>query len=203
MKVNRLAVIAGATALALIASHAGATQYVVNGGFETGDTTGWTEAGNWSDPYNHINSGSYGPVYDGAYDFGDGAYNYDGVGGLSQVLATTAGQDYEISLWWAVTESNTDGNQLYQVLWNNDVVGQIVDAPATGFTHLTFDVVGAGNDTLTFQGYSTAGYNFTDDVSVTNIQGGVPEPATWSLMISGFGLAGAALRRRRRLLVAV
>lgn len=28
---------------------------------------------------------------------------------------------------------------------------------------------------------------------------GVPEPATWSLMIGGFGLAGAALRKRRSL----
>jgi PEP-CTERM motif len=27
--------------------------------------------------------------------------------------------------------------------------------------------------------------------------GGVPEPASWALMIGGFGLAGAALRRRR------
>ncbi len=27
--------------------------------------------------------------------------------------------------------------------------------------------------------------------------GGVPEPASWALMIAGFGLAGAALRRRR------
>lgn len=29
------------------------------------------------------------------------------------------------------------------------------------------------------------------------VTGGVPEPATWALMISGFGIAGAALRRRR------
>jgi len=28
--------------------------------------------------------------------------------------------------------------------------------------------------------------------------GGVPEPATWGLMISGFGMAGALLRRRRQ-----
>ncbi len=32
--------------------------------------------------------------------------------------------------------------------------------------------------------------------------GGVPEPATWALMISGFGVAGAALRRRRRAIAA-
>jgi hypothetical protein len=25
----------------------------------------------------------------------------------------------------------------------------------------------------------------------------VPEPATWAMMITGFGLAGAAMRRRR------
>jgi hypothetical protein len=42
-----------------------------------------------------------------------------------------------------------------------------------------------------------------DDASFT-IQGsaGVPEPATWALMIGGFGLAGAALRRRRTAIAA-
>ena len=30
----------------------------------------------------------------------------------------------------------------------------------------------------------------------------VPEPATWALMISGFGMAGVALRRRRQVLAA-
>jgi len=30
----------------------------------------------------------------------------------------------------------------------------------------------------------------------------VPEPATWAAMIGGFGMAGAALRRRREVLAA-
>lgn len=34
------------------------------------------------------------------------------------------------------------------------------------------------------------------------VQGVVPEPSTWALMIGGFGLAGAALRRRRAVVAA-
>ncbi len=33
--------------------------------------------------------------------------------------------------------------------------------------------------------------------TVAEVGAGVPEPATWALMIGGFGMAGAALRRRR------
>jgi hypothetical protein len=36
-------------------------------------------------------------------------------------------------------------------------------------------------------------YAFRDD----GLTGSAPEPATWALMIAGFGLAGAGLRRRR------
>jgi len=31
----------------------------------------------------------------------------------------------------------------------------------------------------------------------------VPEPASWSLMVGGFGLAGVAMRRRQRVLCSV
>jgi hypothetical protein len=34
-------------------------------------------------------------------------------------------------------------------------------------------------------------------VQTTNVVAGVPEPASWALMIGGFGMSGAMLRRRR------
>ena len=37
-----------------------------------------------------------------------------------------------------------------------------------------------------------------DNLSVTSSTGGVPEPATWALMLLGFGGLGTALRSRRR-----
>jgi hypothetical protein len=59
---------------------------------------------------------------------------------------------------------------------------------------------GAPTGTFYFQLTAAGG----DSLAVTSIRpaGGVPEPAAWALMIGGFGLAGAALRRQRRLVAA-
>ncbi|WP_166430591.1 PEPxxWA-CTERM sorting domain-containing protein [Polymorphobacter arshaanensis] len=64
----------------------------------------------------------------------------------------------------------------------------------------------ANNGTLTFAGYkASAGEYFTsvnysgpEATGATDIQLGnaVPEPASWALMIVGFGMVGATLRRR-------
>jgi hypothetical protein len=54
---------------------------------------------------------------------------------------------------------------------------------------------------LVNQNTAFSGNDFAlDDISlsVTAPGGGVPEPASWALMIAGFGLAGATLRRRQR-----
>lgn len=44
----------------------------------------------------------------------------------------------------------------------------------------------------------TADSNQVYRLTLSQTVGGVPEPSTWALMIGGFGLAGAALRSRRR-----
>ncbi len=39
------------------------------------------------------------------------------------------------------------------------------------------------------------------DATFTLTQSAIPEPATWAMMITGFGLVGAAMRRRQRAVV--
>ncbi|MBS0502770.1 MAG: cistern family PEP-CTERM protein, partial [Proteobacteria bacterium] len=54
--------------------------------------------------------------------------------------------------------------------------------------------------TVTFSNFATrwqAGQNGASASGGGTIVTAVPEPATWAMMIAGFGLAGAAIRRRR------
>ncbi len=62
----------------------------------------------------------------------------------------------------------------------------------------TGSFVGTGaSETLNFTNTSPTTGNagiFLDAISVS----AAPEPATWMMMIGGFGVAGVAMRRRRR-----
>lgn len=84
----------------------------------------------------------------------------------------------------------------------NQVTEGIGDQFATGneiISHpLTAGITSFGyGRTTTVSGGTTLFLN-DDGNAFVAIDAVVPEPQTWALMISGFGLAGAALRRRRR-----
>ncbi len=65
-----------------------------------------------------------------------------------------------------------------------------VDNP---FASVVFSGVNAGGDFLAFDKFTIG-----DAAQVVNPPSGViPEPATWAMMIAGFGLVGGAMRRRR------
>ncbi|MDZ7588662.1 MAG: PEPxxWA-CTERM sorting domain-containing protein [Parasphingorhabdus sp.] len=40
--------------------------------------------------------------------------------------------------------------------------------------------------------------NLIDNLAISRIAPGIPEPGTWAMMIFGFGMAGAAMRQKRR-----
>ena len=54
----------------------------------------------------------------------------------------------------------------------------------------------AAGETIDFR-VNRAGVIWNDSTGLAATVTAVPEPATWAMMIAGFGLAGAALRRRR------
>ncbi len=87
----------------------------------------------------------------------------------------------------------------------NNQSGALVMAGLCGSTLCyTSDILDVGNlvvnnFALSFSGitnYNATGGNFTASGSGT-FAGAIPEPATWAMMIAGFGLVGAAARRRR------
>jgi hypothetical protein len=88
---------------------------------------------------------------------------------LNNLLATAGGQ-VVLGLHWGNVPGDA-GNVSAFYLWNNATTGSI---------HLT-----------NTQGYSNA-------VLYRSVPAGVPEPATWAMMLVGFAGIGMAMRRGRR-----
>lgn len=89
------------------------------------------------------------------------------------------------------------GDPLIRLL---DSVGNVLaqdDDSGGGFNSLiNFNITQTGNYFAALRGFGNSQYNY--ELTITGLTGspGVPEPAAWAFMIAGFGLAGAAMRRR-------
>ena len=105
------------------------------------------------------------------------------------------------SVTWTLYDLGTDinTNQDYSdTSIFNDLGTGVVYGSVTVFgptDHVTVNLNSAGLAALNKAGDTGSEFNFGGRLTFSG--GAVPEPATWALMLTGFGLAGVALRRRR------
>jgi hypothetical protein len=216
-----------AAAVLACATSAGATNLIVNGDFETGDLSGWTvvdQAGG-SGSWYIAGNGAGSPLNGFATQTLAGGGNYNaqtdqggpGSHQLEQSFVGVAGHSYVLSfdvfandlsgaspvgsgLDYTVVPNQHVELNLYGPTANVNVYSGDVD-PADW--HLaSFDlspyITGNGVYTIAFgEVDNQLYYNLGIDNVRLDTRGGVPEPATWAMMLMGaFGL-GAALRARK------
>lgn len=130
---------------------------------------------------------------------------------VSQTLDTVAGETYHYSYWLLGGSQQAGDPSAFHATLGGDSIGAFINAGPFDYLHVFGDYVATSGQTeITFEGFNKLGIYFLDDVSVTGPLageidapgggtfpgGGVPEPATWAMMLLGFLGIGATLRRR-------
>jgi hypothetical protein len=167
-----------------------ATQYLVNGGFETQSLSGWARSGNLTNTFIEDNSFAYG-AQSGNFWVAVGTVGTEGV--LSQTFSDVAGQQLLVSGWVAGDGSSPSD---VRFIFDGTTYVSMNPIPNQAWTEYSFDVTATGTDT--FGVAFTDGRSFAglDSFSVTNVSA-VPEPSTWAMMILGFAGIGFMAHRRK------
>lgn len=192
-------------ALAAAPTYAQAPNLVTNGGFETGDFSGWT-AGPTGDltVVSASSPGNYDtyPPHSGIYcaQFASSAPADDV---LSQAVPTVAGSTYVFSFWLAnVDDPGTVLLNDFKVMFENDLLLSLQNAGEFSYTQYQFSAIAAGSSTLlTFSGRQPPGTLELDDISV--VPAAVPEASSVVslsvlLALGVGGMAAVSARRRRK-----
>jgi len=206
------------TALGAFPAAANASNLLVNGDFEASSShfttpPGWYNIGHTEGVISYAELGL--PAFDGDEVYVTGGVSSSGflnVGeGIGQNVATTAGDIYKLSFGY--TGENCPGcTTVFTLNLGGFSQDYTIIADGSGFFHKAFTVTDVSDyvatsalTAITFTLKSTTNFGNNDPIfdrvifertGTTNAPG-VPEPATWAMMIAGFGLTGAALRRRR------
>jgi hypothetical protein len=161
---------AAATGAVLNVEQEGGTQLVQNGGFEMGDFSDWSTAGNTADAF--VTTGS---LYVYAGNYGAALGPAGSLGFLLQNLATTPGASYVVSCWLDSPDGLTPNEFL--VAWNGTNLFDEVNMGETGWTNLQFMVVaGSTNTVLEFGFRNDESYFGLDDITVNTFVSATAAP---------------------------
>jgi hypothetical protein len=201
----------------LVVANAAQAQILLNGGFEGITTsssvggvtnnsvpTGWTP--NAAFNQTGLNFQNNANQHSGQSALQIGNFDDQDLASLSQTFSDIAGEVYNVDFW---TLSGGTNDPVAFLRVSVGAAGLTYDDTIVGYVNGGFSFTGTGSDTITIAGKTNPSEWFVDDVSISDTgrnvgpsgpgggAGGVPEPASWALMILGFGGVGAALRRRQ------
>lgn len=206
-------------ALCGLAGPAQAAPQFVNGGFEVGtsggwdfsdaiNTPGWTLLSSSNYPRINLNIPSGGP-----YGANNELRQFETIGGIEDgetsaiaqtITGFSTGKMYTLS-WMQSSEFSHADELLVSISGASGGGGVFTSNPFPGsgkfwqgwqmFT-TTFAALGP-SVTFQFQGNSTANYEVGVD-AFQILSSGTPEPTTWAMLLTGFGLVGFSVRRRNK-----
>ncbi|WP_426168589.1 PEPxxWA-CTERM sorting domain-containing protein [Sandarakinorhabdus sp. DWP1-3-1] len=208
-------ILTGVVALAALAGAApAAANLLVNGNFEastsqTSTPTGWTNIGHTEGVISYASFGT--PAYDGDYYYDIGGYGGATPApgeGISQTVTTVPTALY--TLTFGFSGENTAGvSTVLDVLIGSQLSQFTIVGDGSGVfkkpfqtTSINYLATGAST-TISFTIASSTAFGFNDPLidgvsfALAGPGSTVPEPASWAMLIAGFGLVGAAARRRR------
>jgi hypothetical protein len=172
---------------------------IANCGFETGDLSGWTQGGNLG--FTGVNGSLFVPASGDTYNPNSGSWQADlgpvgSDGMLSQTIATTPGDIYQIKFFMAGEGGNGSD---FSAIFNGITLLATINPVQQFYTSYSYLQTATGTSTtLEFDFRNDTSFQVLDDVSVTDTSAPtLPEPGTWGLLSLGLAAAAAIARRRR------
>ena len=181
---------------------------ITNGGFETGDFSGWNISGIYTCVATTLCGGNADDTDPGPQAGSYAAYlgspgNLNGQGQaddqLSQTVVTTAGQNYTLDFFLAVGSTSAYGGALpnsFAVSWDGSTLAALNDLPSQSYKEYSYSVTGTGSDTLLFDTAMYPSVFVLDSISLTEVSASTTEPTSVVLLLTMLSAVAFGARKR-------